>query len=165
MSSWPFLFAAALAIWLLLKGPAAKTPLFVQIVCRIAIVFLTYCGFLYLLKWDPFWKWILSFGAREPKQGRRLSDPDVDTPLDHCDTENLAPRFPNLPRTCRCAWESQPARRNDSAGPHVDGLDSLVLFLPPQVVDLDSALRKNCRGSIFRACLPYSLHIRQDSAA
>ena len=24
MSSWPFLFAAALAIWLLLKGPAAK---------------------------------------------------------------------------------------------------------------------------------------------
>ena len=55
MSSWPFLFAAALAIWLLLKGPAAKTPLFVQIVCRIAIVFFVYCGVLYLLKWDPFW--------------------------------------------------------------------------------------------------------------
>ena len=62
MSSWPFLFAAALAIWLLLKGPAAKTPLFVQIVCRIAIVFFAYCGVLYLLKWDPFWKWMLSTG-------------------------------------------------------------------------------------------------------
>ena len=62
MSSWPFLFAAALAIWLLLKGPAAKTPLFVQIICRIAIVFFAYCGFLYLLKWDPFWKWMLSLG-------------------------------------------------------------------------------------------------------
>jgi len=62
MSSWPFLFAAALAIWLLLKGPAAKTPLFVQIVCRIAIVFFAYCGVLYLLKWDPFWKWMLPLG-------------------------------------------------------------------------------------------------------
>jgi hypothetical protein len=62
MSSWPFLFAAALAIWLLLKGPAAKTPLFVQIVCRFAVVFFAYCGVLYLLKWDPFWKWMLSLG-------------------------------------------------------------------------------------------------------
>jgi len=62
MSSWPFLFAAALAIWLLLKGPAAKTPLFVQKVCRIAIVFLAYCGFLYLLKWNPFWERMLALG-------------------------------------------------------------------------------------------------------
>ena len=62
MSSWPFLFAAALAIWLLLKGPAAKTPLFVQKVCRIAIVFFAYCGFLYLLRWNPFWEWMLALG-------------------------------------------------------------------------------------------------------
>src|ERR1700687_4399399 len=62
MSSWPFLFSAALAMWVLLKGPAAKTPLFVQIVCRIAIVFFAYCGGLYLLKWDAFWKWMLSLG-------------------------------------------------------------------------------------------------------
>ena len=62
MSSWPFLFAVALAIWLLLKGPAAKTPLFVQIICRIAVVFFAYCGVLYLLKWNPFWKWMLSLG-------------------------------------------------------------------------------------------------------
>ena len=62
MSSWPFLFAAALAIWLLLKGPAGKAPLFVQTVCRIAVVFFAYCGFLYLLKWNPFWKWVPSLG-------------------------------------------------------------------------------------------------------
>ena len=62
MSSWPFLFAAALAIWLLLKGPAAKKPLFVQKVCRIATAFFVYCGFLYLLKWNPFWKGMLSLG-------------------------------------------------------------------------------------------------------
>ena len=62
MASWPFFFAAALAIWLLLKVPAAKTPLFVQKVCRIAIVFLAYCGVLYLLKWNPFWEWMLALG-------------------------------------------------------------------------------------------------------
>ena len=73
MSSWPFLFAAALAMWLLLKGPVAKTPLFVQKVCRIAIVFLTYCGFLYLLKWDPFWKWILSLGLENRNKAEGLS--------------------------------------------------------------------------------------------
>lgn len=62
MSSWPFFFAAAIAMWLLLKGPAAKTPRLVQKVCRMAIVFFAYCGFLYLLKWNPFWKWMLSLG-------------------------------------------------------------------------------------------------------
>src|ERR1700681_3838292 len=71
MSSWPFLFGAALAIWLLLKGPAAKTPLFVQIVCRIAIVFFAYCGVLYLLKWDPFDVWMLysAFENRNNREG------------------------------------------------------------------------------------------------
>ena len=62
MSSWPVLFAAALAMWLLLKGPAAKTSALVQNVCRIAIVFLAYCGFLYLLKWGPLWTW-MPFGV------------------------------------------------------------------------------------------------------
>ena len=88
MSSWPFLFAAALAIWLLLKGPAAKTPLFVQIVCRIAIVFFAYCGVLYLLKWNPFWKWMLSLGFENRNNGRRLSDPRIDDRLAHCDIAN-----------------------------------------------------------------------------
>lgn len=55
MSSWPALFAAALAIWLVLKGPAAAKPSWVQMLCRLAIAFCLYTGFLYLLKWNPFW--------------------------------------------------------------------------------------------------------------
>ena len=56
MSSWPALFAAALALWLVLKGPAAAKPSWVQRLCRLAIAFCLYSGFLYLLKWNPFWK-------------------------------------------------------------------------------------------------------------
>ena len=62
MSSWPALFAVALAIWLVLKGPAAEKPSWVQKPCRIAMAFFLYSGFLYLLKWNPFWKWMLSVG-------------------------------------------------------------------------------------------------------
>src|SRR5580700_1874026 len=62
MSSWPALFAAALAIWLVLKGPAARTPSWVQRACRVVLAFFLYSGFLYLLKWNPFWKWMLSVG-------------------------------------------------------------------------------------------------------
>jgi len=56
MSSWPVFFAAALAMWLVLRGPAAKKPSWVQRACRVATAFFAYSGFLYLLKWDPFWK-------------------------------------------------------------------------------------------------------------
>jgi len=70
MPSWPFLFAAALAMWLLLKRPAAKTSAFVKNLCRIAIVFLAYCGFLYLLKWNPLWKWMpFGFENRNTPEG------------------------------------------------------------------------------------------------
>lgn len=70
MPSWPFLFAAAFAMWLLLKGPAAKTSAFVQNLCRIAIVFLAYCGFLYLLKWNPLWTWMpFGFENRNTSEG------------------------------------------------------------------------------------------------
>ena len=120
MSSWPFLFAAALAIWLLLKGPAAKTPLFVQIVCRIAIVFFAYCGVLYLLKWDPFWKWMLSLGFENRNNGRRLSDPRIDDRLAHCDTANHSVSGSPIPRSrCSFRWakESRPATGNDSIQP------------------------------------------------
>ena len=89
MSSWPFLFAAALAIWLLLKGPAAKTPLFVQKVCRIAIVFFAYCGVLYLLKWDPFWKWMLSLGFENRNKAEGFLILDLDDrsgSLRHCES-------------------------------------------------------------------------------
>ena len=60
MSSWPALFAAALAIWLVLKGPVAKKPSWVQKTCRLAMAFFLYSGFLYLLKWNPFWRWMSS---------------------------------------------------------------------------------------------------------
>jgi len=56
MSSWPALFAAAVAMWLILKGPAGKKPSWVQKTCRLAMAFFLYSGFLYLLKWNPFWK-------------------------------------------------------------------------------------------------------------
>ena len=70
MPSWPFLFTAAFAIWLFLKGPAAKTSAFVQNLCRIAIVFLVYCAFLYLLKWDAFWTWMpFGFENRNTAEG------------------------------------------------------------------------------------------------
>lgn len=55
MSSWPAFFATALAIWLVLRGPASAKPSWVQRLCRVAIAFCLYIGFLYLLKWNPFW--------------------------------------------------------------------------------------------------------------
>ena len=70
MPSWPFLFAAAFAMWLFLRGPAAKTSASVQNLCRIAIVFLAYCGFLYLLKWDLLWTWMpFGLGNRNTSEG------------------------------------------------------------------------------------------------
>ena len=56
MSSWPALLAAALATWLVLKGPASTKPVWVRRICRVATAFFLYSGFLYLLKWNPFWK-------------------------------------------------------------------------------------------------------------
>ena len=56
MSSWPAFFAAALAMWLVLKGPAANKPSWVQRACRVVMVFFLYSGFLYLLKWNSFWQ-------------------------------------------------------------------------------------------------------------
>ena len=56
MSSWPALFVAAVAMWLILKGPVVKKPSWVQKTCRLAMAFFLYSGFLYLLKWNPFWK-------------------------------------------------------------------------------------------------------------
>lgn len=55
MSSWPAFLAAALVIWLVLKGPASARASWVQRLCRVAIAFCLYIGFLYLLKWNPFW--------------------------------------------------------------------------------------------------------------
>lgn len=60
--SWPALFAAALAMWLVLHGPAAAAHSLIQKACRLAMFFFIYCGFRYLLKWNPFWRWMLSLG-------------------------------------------------------------------------------------------------------
>jgi hypothetical protein len=89
MSSWPAFFGAALAIWLLLKGPAAEDSIWVQKACRAAMAFFLYSGFLYLLKWTPFWKVMPATGLREPKQAGRFSDPDIDAhsgSLRHCES-------------------------------------------------------------------------------
>jgi hypothetical protein len=53
LQSWPALFAMALAIWLLLQGPLAFAPSFVQKAARLVMLFFTYAAFLYLLKWNP----------------------------------------------------------------------------------------------------------------
>jgi transitional endoplasmic reticulum ATPase len=60
--SWPTLFAAALAMWLLLKGPATSAHPLVRKACRLAMFFFLYSGFLYVLQWNPFWKWMLALG-------------------------------------------------------------------------------------------------------
>jgi hypothetical protein len=63
--SWPALFATAAAMWLLLQGPVSRTPSLVQKGCRFVMVFFTYTGFLYLLKWNPFWKSMLWLGFED----------------------------------------------------------------------------------------------------
>ena len=67
MFSWPAFFGAALAIWLLLRGPAAETPIWVQKACRAAMAFFLYCGFLYLLKWTTFWRVMPAIGLDRTK--------------------------------------------------------------------------------------------------
>ncbi len=62
--SWPGLFAMALATWLLLRGPLAATPSFVQKAARLVMLFLIYAAFLYLLKWNPLWNSTQSVGLK-----------------------------------------------------------------------------------------------------
>ena len=62
MFSWPTFFGAALAIWLLLRGPAAESPIWVQKACRAAMALFLYCGVLYLLKWTTFWRVMPAIG-------------------------------------------------------------------------------------------------------
>jgi hypothetical protein len=62
LRSWPALFATAGAMWLLLSGPAAAAPSWIQKACRVILVFFVYSGFLYLLRWAPFWTMMQSLG-------------------------------------------------------------------------------------------------------
>ena len=72
--SWPALFAAALGMRLLLKGPVATAHSLVQKACRPATFFFVYCKFFYVLKWNPFWK-MLTLGFEN--QNRGFSDSRV----------------------------------------------------------------------------------------
>jgi hypothetical protein len=71
MSPWPVLFAAAFAMRLVLRGPAAKGPSWVQRACLATIAFLVYSGTLYLLKWNPLRKLMpsMDFGQRNKAEG------------------------------------------------------------------------------------------------
>jgi transitional endoplasmic reticulum ATPase len=60
--SWPALFAAAGAMWLLVSGPASAAPSWIQKTCRVVLVFFVYSGFLYVLRWPPFWTMMQSLG-------------------------------------------------------------------------------------------------------
>jgi transitional endoplasmic reticulum ATPase len=60
--SWPSLFAAAGAMWLLLAGPALAAPSWMQKGCRVILVFFVYSGFLHVLRWAPFWTMMQSLG-------------------------------------------------------------------------------------------------------
>ena len=58
-------------MWLVLRGPAATGPSWVQRGCRATIAFLVYSGTLYLLKWNPFWKLMpsMDFEQRNKAEG------------------------------------------------------------------------------------------------
>ena len=60
--SWPALFAMAGAMWLLLSGPASTAPSWIQKAGRLILVFFVYSGFLYMLRWAPFWTMMESLG-------------------------------------------------------------------------------------------------------
>lgn len=60
--SWPALFACSIGMRLLLAGPLMKSPPMAQKAGRLAMMFLAYSGFLYLLRWNPFWNWMSSLG-------------------------------------------------------------------------------------------------------
>src|SRR5579871_156619 len=60
--SWPALFASAAAVWLLLNGPMSAAPSWVQKAARVILVFFIYSGFLYLLRWTPFWTMMSALG-------------------------------------------------------------------------------------------------------
>ena len=60
--SWPALFAAAGAMWLLLNGRVSSAPAWVQNACRVILVFFVYSGFLHLLRWAPLWTVMAALG-------------------------------------------------------------------------------------------------------
>ena len=77
-------------------------------------------------------------GIREPKHGRRLSDPRIDDRLAYCDISYRYSRspIPRSRRSLRWARESRRAPGNESIQPFLEEyshLPLLLLFLQPQV--------------------------------
>lgn len=60
--SWPALFALAGTMWLLLDGPLSGVGSWIQKGCRVVLGFFVYSGFLYFLRWSPFWAMMRSLG-------------------------------------------------------------------------------------------------------
>ena len=58
-------------MWLVLRGPAANGPSWVQRACRATVAFLVYSGTLYLVKWNPCWKLMpsMDFEQRNKAEG------------------------------------------------------------------------------------------------
>ena len=85
MLSWLTLFAAALAIWFVLKSSAATMPSWILRACRVVIAFFLYSGFLYLLKWNPLWK-LLSVSPESRNRVEGFLHPDMHAHLAGCNT-------------------------------------------------------------------------------
>jgi hypothetical protein len=49
-------------MWLLVNGPVSTAPSWIQKACRVVLVFFVYSGFLYLLRWTPFWTVVQALG-------------------------------------------------------------------------------------------------------
>jgi hypothetical protein len=71
------------------QGAGSEDAIWVQKACRIAMAFFLILRGLYTLEMESILEMDAVNGIREPKQGRRLSDPDIDARLAHCDTANL----------------------------------------------------------------------------
>jgi hypothetical protein len=127
MSPWPVLFAAAFAMRLVLRVPAAKEPFWVQRGCRATIAFLVYSGTLYLLKWNPFWKLMpsMDFGQRNKAEGFLLM---ISTLVWFIATLRILFRGLRLPGVCAgsAGLENRAPKQKKSRRPLT--LTDLILF-------------------------------------
>jgi hypothetical protein len=127
MSPFPVLFAAAFTMWLVLRGPAATGPSWVQRGCRATIAFLVYSGTLYLLKWNPFWKLMpsMDFEQRNKAEGFLLM---ISTLLWFIATLRILFRGFRLPGVCAgsAGLENRPSQKGK--GRRGLSLTDLILF-------------------------------------
>ncbi len=145
MFSWPAFFGAALVIWLLLRGPAAETPIWVQKACHAAMAFFLYGGFLYLLKWTTFWRVMPATGLDRTKTEGFLIL--ISTLVWLIVTLRILLRGFRLSGHAFPVHLENLARDRKALAFHVDRLDSLLLFFQPQVNNNYPNLRVTNRSS------------------